>query len=731
MEKPTLATKKRRLKHALTTLALFTALAAIPAYIQTSSGETSSQPPIPPLWSILEDADQDGMTDVDELLWGMDPFNPEDGLSDLDGDDISLAWEFAIGTNPDMADTDMDGWSDSEEFLLYGTDPLDALSFPLGDTPTSGGSTGMETTPVPEAAPPPPPSLSNGNFSDVGITTWKSMLFSKDYQGKGFVWNAGTVGSWIAYAGTTVEVWDAGGEKFVELDGSPESYGIKQPIANAKAGGYVLVWRESGRKSDKAGDDPYAVRVYYKNETGEVVIGQSEFTKLDKSQWKDNTFAFQITPEQLAAAGKNPIYVAYIPTGSSLNTYGTLIDKVNLLPVEVVELSPNVKDETGTEIANSNIPVALPKANGMVEEDPANNRIAHRELRVRIGSALKDKKVTWSMEAKFTPTGANQPHFRGDWASATEAHRNRFEASTAYGANAYRSLPPAQGETKVDTNGFTAIRVNVPPWGLNKARIKIQIEGTITSIDLIDLEVPGVIVIDPGHGTGAAGSSNAIGGVGVTTGVEENAIALDIGMRMVDDLRRRRNADHLPIKVFMTRTSAVNKNFIERTRVARENGCDIYISIHFNSVDSVPLRRHPFGMWDLTGNHNLAEDQALASRVRQAVQRAILAIEPAESRDTPTDGITSETHEANLQKGLDTLSDSTSTTTPNMNGNIPGHTPCRAMLIELEWLSNTKADQLFSDGKPTLSDTADRMREEAGQAMAGAAIEDLYAAPIQ
>ena len=93
----------------------------------------------------------------------------------------------------------MDGWSDSEEYLLYGTDPLDALSFPLGDTPTSGGSTGMETTPVPEAAPPPPPSLSNGNFSDVGITTWKSMLFSKDYQGKGFVWNAGTVGSWTAY----------------------------------------------------------------------------------------------------------------------------------------------------------------------------------------------------------------------------------------------------------------------------------------------------------------------------------------------------------------------------------------------------------------------------------------------------------------------------------------------------------------------------------------------------
>jgi N-acetylmuramoyl-L-alanine amidase len=402
-----------------------------------------------------------------------------------------------------------------------------------------------------------------------------------------------------------------------------------------------------------------------------------------------------------------------------------------LLPVEVVDLAPKLKDETGTEIADSNKPIALPKANGMVEEDAANNRIAHRELKVSIGSALKDKKVTWSMEAKFTPTGSSQPRFRGDWATAAEAHRNRFEASTTYGANGFTEDSQEQAKTTVDANGFTAIRVNVPPWGLNKARIKIQIEGTTTPIDLIDLEVPGVIVIDPGHGIGPAGSSNEIGGTGVATGAQEHAIALDIGTRMAADLRRRRDAEHLPIKVFMTRTGATNQRFIDRTRIARENGCDVYISIHFNSVDNVPTRRHPFGMWDATGNLNLAEDQALARRVRQAVQRAILAVEPAESRDAPTDGITSETHEANLQKGLDTLSDSTDTNTPNFNGNIAGHTPCRAMLMEMEWLGNTKADLLFSEGNTTLSATANSMREEAAQAMADAAIEDLQTQPAQ
>ena len=408
-----------------------------------------------------------------------------------------------------------------------------------------------------------------------------------------------------------------------------------------------------------------------------------------------------------------------------------VVNAIDVLPVEVVDLAPKMKDESGTEIADSNKPVALPKANGMVEEDAANNRIAHRELKVSIGSALMDKKVTWTMEAKFIPNGASQPRFRGDWATAAEVHSNRFEASVTYGANAYRMVSQEQGETTVDANGFTAIRVNVPPWGLNQARIKIQIEGTATPIELIDLEVPAVIVIDPGHGIGAAGSSNAIGGSGDTTGALEHEFALDIGTRMAADLRSRRDAEHLPVKIYMTRTGTGNLTFPDRTRVARENGCDVYISIHFNAVDGVPLRRHPFGMWDSTGNHNLAEDQALAVRLRQALQRAIAAVEPAESRNAPTDGITAETHEANLQKGLDTCSDSTNNTTPNYNGNIPGHAPCRSALMELEWMSNNRADLLFNEGNASLSATANRMREEVAQAMADAAIEDLFTQPAQ
>jgi hypothetical protein len=405
---------------------------------------------------------------------------------------------------------------------------------------------------------------------------------------------------------------------------------------------------------------------------------------------------------------------------------------LNFVPVEVVELSPKLKDETGTEIVDSNKPFAIPKANGMVEEDAANNRIAHRELKVRIGEPLKGKTVTWTMAPLFRRTPGPFPfEFRGSWTTAAASHRNRFEASTAYGANGFTLPSQESGQTTVGADGFTAIRVNVPPWGLNKARIRIQIEGTATPIDLIDLEVPGVIVIDPGHGIGAAGSSNAIGGSGDTTGVLEHEFALDVGTRMAADLRARRELEGLPIKIYMTRTGTGNMTFPDRTRIARENGCDVYVSIHFNAVDGVPSRRHPFGMWDSTDNHNLGQDQALAVRMRQALQRAIAAVEPEESRNAPTDGNSSETHEANLQKGLDTCSDSTNITTPNYNGNIPGHTPCRSALMELEWMSNNRADLLFNEGNSSLSSTANRMREEAAQAMADAAIEDLNTQPSQ
>lgn len=54
-----------------------------------------------PIWKITaEDADGDGMSDVDEAKYGFDKTNPHDGCQDKDGDGFSNVYEIRMGTNP-------------------------------------------------------------------------------------------------------------------------------------------------------------------------------------------------------------------------------------------------------------------------------------------------------------------------------------------------------------------------------------------------------------------------------------------------------------------------------------------------------------------------------------------------------------------------------------------------------------------------------------------------------
>jgi len=70
--------------------------------------------------------------------------------------------------------------------------------------------------------------------------------------------------------------------------------------------------------------------------------------------WTDNVFAFQITPEQIKSANSS-IYVAFIPTESSLNGYGTLIDKVSLLPMELKACKRGSIQKPGTSISGKEV----------------------------------------------------------------------------------------------------------------------------------------------------------------------------------------------------------------------------------------------------------------------------------------------------------------------------------------------------------------------------------------
>lgn len=70
------------------------------------------------------DSDGDGIYDNWEVVNGLDPSNASDASSDPDGDLLSAADEFLLGTSENTPDSDGDGIPDGAEYA-YGLDPLD------------------------------------------------------------------------------------------------------------------------------------------------------------------------------------------------------------------------------------------------------------------------------------------------------------------------------------------------------------------------------------------------------------------------------------------------------------------------------------------------------------------------------------------------------------------------------------------------------------------------------
>jgi len=84
------------------------------------------------------DSDDDGVNDGDEVTDGSDPLNPCDPnltstACDQDGDGLTNGEEDVIGTNPEDADTDNDGFNDGTE-VDNGTDPLNPCDPATGST---------------------------------------------------------------------------------------------------------------------------------------------------------------------------------------------------------------------------------------------------------------------------------------------------------------------------------------------------------------------------------------------------------------------------------------------------------------------------------------------------------------------------------------------------------------------------------------------------------------------
>jgi hypothetical protein len=72
---------------------------------------------------VLPDTDCDGMDDVYEKEHGLNPLSGEDAALDADQDGLSNLQEYGFGTDPIHPDTDGDGDSDGTE-IAQGTNPL-------------------------------------------------------------------------------------------------------------------------------------------------------------------------------------------------------------------------------------------------------------------------------------------------------------------------------------------------------------------------------------------------------------------------------------------------------------------------------------------------------------------------------------------------------------------------------------------------------------------------------
>jgi hypothetical protein len=89
------------------------------------------------------DTDGDGMSNVWEVSYGLNPYNPADGSGDPDSDGLTNSAECLAGTVPTDADSDNDGILDGAE-VLHGQNPLN----PGDNVPVANGGPDRQLDPT-------------------------------------------------------------------------------------------------------------------------------------------------------------------------------------------------------------------------------------------------------------------------------------------------------------------------------------------------------------------------------------------------------------------------------------------------------------------------------------------------------------------------------------------------------------------------------------------------------
>lgn len=153
---------------------------------------------------------------------------------------------------------------------------------------------------------------------------------------------------------------------------------------------------------------------------------------------------------------------------------------------------------------------------------------------------------------------------------------------------------------------------------------------------------------------------------------------MDCALLLRDRLAALQSAQNLQLRLLTTRDTDVNLSLAARANVARDNGADVLLSIHFNGFNNSV--RGTETHIDHTGNLNQAEDFAFSGRINDAVFAVIAAYDAAAVDRGAKD-----------ERGLDVLSD------PDL-GNDANYHPVRASLVEIEFIDVSAVDDLLNTG---------------------------------
>lgn len=361
--------------------------------------------------------------------------------------------------------------------------------------------------------------------------------------------------------------------------------------------------------------------------------------------------SFQISGKVKSNAFNDAIIEAHCQ-----NVAGPIVMTKNVTVVEV-ELD-------GLLHPNGNA-VEIPNVNNL-DLTPIVDQVAHRTIKF-----------------KFTPTGITvgktvqwtfaQSGIRGGVLTAgvvrgvfPAAHNTPLEQEPGF------SFVPATQQSTIDNNGNVAVRVNMPPIAFNKGRLGVHFVGRPGCVREVDFEVPGIVVIDPGHGgnvnVGGSGWNHATS----TSGVREKVMTLDFA-RLVEAAL---NVSPHNINVVLTRNADINLGLAARAHVARDNSADVFLSIHMNGFNGVAHGTTTHIQPNGNDQINYAEDNALATRVVNAV----LVVNPITNRAANV-----------VDQDLGVLRDS-------RLGNTAAFHKTRACLIEVDFIDVPRVDVNLNTG---------------------------------